>query len=148
MCKLILVTFRLIMATEKITNTLPIDTFRPESDDFGEWIVRFETAIFLSTNVTDKAKKELLCRNWLSLKLDDRSRIILGNCKETSWEKLKEELKGLLTDPQEKYNWRARRSTIIWDGIESFHVLASRIMRAIDRYDPKSNKEQEYFFRF
>ena len=61
---------------------------------------------------------------------------------------MKVELKGLLTDPQERYNWRARRSTIVWDGSESLHVLASRIMRAIDRYDPKSNKEQEYFFRF
>ena len=92
------------MAHEKITNSLPIDPFRPDADDFSEWILRFETAIFLSTNVTDKAKKELLCQNWLSLKLDDRSRIILGNCKETDWEKLKEELRGLLTDPQEKYN--------------------------------------------
>ena len=133
---------------EKTTNSLPVEVFRPDEDDFEEWILRFETAVVLATNVTDKARKSQLCRNWLSLKLDDRSRIILGNCKKTDWDELKVELRDLLIDPQEKYNWRARRSTIVWDGKESFHVLAANVKRAVDRYDPKGNKEQEYFFRF
>ena len=137
-----------IMAAEKVANSLPIETFNPEQDDFDEWIARLEMAIVLATNVTDNKRKDQLCRDWLSLKLDDRSRIILGNCKEKEWSKLKEELGNLLIDPQERYNWRARRSTITWDGRESFHVLAAKVKRAVDKFDPKSNKEQEYFFRF
>ena len=70
------------MAAEKVANSLPIETFNPEQDDFEEWIARLEMAIVLATNVTDNKRKDQLCRDWLSLKLDDRSRIILGNCKE------------------------------------------------------------------
>ena len=136
------------MATEKAANSIPVEAFRPDEDDFDEWVERFERAITLATNVTDKRRKDELCLNWISLKLDDRARIMLGNCKEKEWAKLKVELKDLLIDPQEKYNWRARRATITWDGKESFHVLAANIIRAVDKYDPKGNKEQEYFFRF
>ena len=133
---------------EKVTNSLPIDPYCPEKDDFEDWIIRFESAVVLSTNVTDKARKHSLFLKWLSLKLDNRSRIILATCKETDWDKLKLELRDLLVDPQEKYDWRARRKTITWDGKESFHVLATNIMRSVDKYDPNANKQQEYFFRF
>ena len=133
---------------EKVTNSLPIDPFCSEKDDFEDWILRFESAVVLSTNATDKARKHSLFQDWLSLKLDNRSRIILATCKETDWDKLKLELRELLIDPQEKYDWRARRTKITWDGKESFHILATKIMRSVDKYDPKANKEQEYFFRF
>ena len=41
-----------IMAAERVANSLPIETFDPEQDDFEEWIARLEMAIVLATNVT------------------------------------------------------------------------------------------------
>ena len=39
------------MATERATNDIPIEEFRPDFHDFKEWIGRFETAVDLATNM-------------------------------------------------------------------------------------------------
>ena len=49
---------------------------------------------------------------------------------------------------QAKYTWKAKRTGLNWDGKECFHVLATRVKRAVDTFDPDCNKQQEYYFRF
>ena len=44
------------MAAEKVANSLPIETFNPEQDDFEEWIARLEMAIVLATNMKDNER--------------------------------------------------------------------------------------------
>ena len=127
---------------------IPINNFNSEEDDFSEWIILFESAVELATDVTDEAQKLKLFEMWLPLKLDNRCRSLLKNCTYGNWKELKIELGKLLVDPQEQYNWQAHRSTITWDGKESFHVLATRVRRLVNLFDAKSNKEREYFFRF
>ena len=64
---------------------------------------------------------------------------------------LKEELKVLLLDPQEVFRWQNKLISIKWDGVESFHALASRVIAAVDKYDkdmPQLYKAREYFVRF
>ena len=90
--------------------------------------------------------------NGSPLKLDDASRAIYKQAnREAAWADLKTELSGILVDPQEAYRWQAKRSTLKWDGKESFHTLASRIITAVAKFDgnlPEDYKQKEYFFRF
>ena len=110
-----------------------------------------ETAITLATNARD-AHRDSLCLKWLPLKLDAASRAIYKQIdRALTWTEMKAELKKLLIDPQEAYKWQAKRSTIKWDGKESFHALASRIITAVAKYDPDlpdAARQKEHFFRF
>ena len=110
----------------------------------------FEDSVKLANKDANEAEREDLCIQWLPFKLDEESRVIHGNVTKTAWKDIKLELQELLVDPQEKYHWlsKSRETTIVWDGKESFHSLAIRIMRAVDKFDPHCNKAQEYFFRF
>ena len=136
------------MATEKAAHSIPVDNFRSDQDSFDDWVKLFEDAVALATNAAED-REEPLCKRWLPLKLDERSRGLLKSCKkDAAWVDLKKELKGFLVDPQEKYNWQVNRLTPAWDGKESFHVLASKIKRLVDLYSERENKKSEYFFRF
>ena len=111
----------------------------------------FEKAVKLATNVRDDATLHYLYKEWLPLKLDNAAHAILDQAAKTEWPQLKDELIGLLVDPQEKYKWQAKLTTIKWDGKESFHTLASRVKRAVDKFDkdmPDKFKKREYFFWF
>ena len=134
------------MTTEQATHSIPVATFQSEVDNFDDWIELFEGAVELATNAPND-RKESLFKKWLPLKLDNRSCDLLKNCDITApWKDLKIALKALLIDPQEQYNWQTRRTTVLWDGRESFHTLSNRIKRLVDLYDEGTNKSQEYFF--
>ena len=136
---------------EKASATIDIEKYRHGIDDFEEWVDMLETAITLATNARD-AHCDSLCLKWLPLKLDAASRAIYKQVdRALTWTQMKVELKKLLIDPQEAYKWQAKRSTIKWDGKESFHALASRIITAVAKYDPDlpdAAKQKEHFFRF
>ena len=136
---------------ERATHSIGVDTFKTGVDDFNEWIDLFEKAVKLATNVRDEDSLHFLYKEWLPLKLDKEARALLIQASAVNWPALKVELKGLLVDPQEKYKWLAKKTTIKWNGKESFHALASKIKAAIDRYEkdmPNEYKEREHFFRF
>ena len=133
---------------ERPATSIPIESFRSDHDDFGEWIKLFESAVILATHATEEARKHDLFRQWLPIKLDARSRDVYGNCTKEAWDELKTEFQNLLIDPQEKYNWQARRTTIAWDGRESFHSLATRVKRSVNLYENPAVWEEQYFFRF
>ena len=136
---------------ERTSATVDIERFKYGVDDFEEWVELLETAITLATGASD-ARHETLCKKWLPLKLDAASRAIYKQLdRDQEWVPLKTELKKLLIDPQDAFKWQAKRSTIKWDGKESFHALASRIISAVAKYDgelPDPYKQREYFFRF
>ena len=136
------------MATERATNSIAVDTFRSSADDFTEWITLFEDAVQLGTGVTDAARKEILYLKWLPLRLDDEARTVYRGIASRGWADVKAELGTLLIDQQEAYTWQTNRSSLQWDGKESFHALAVRVRRAVDKYDPDAVKAKEYFFRF
>ena len=128
--------------------SLPINKFRSEIDDFDDWIHMFEKTVDMCHNTADANRRQELYRNWLPLKLDDKARLTHSGITGANWAEIKTEFKKALIDPQDEYNWRARRMTIIWDGIESFQALATRVKRSVDKYDEECVKEREYFFRF
>ena len=133
---------------ERTTNNIPVETFRPEMDDFDEWIGLFEGAVCLATNPQTGPRKHALFKEWLPIKLDDSTRMIYSNCdKAAEWDPLKNELKKLLVDPQDRYNWRTGRSKIVWDGKESFHVLGTRVKRNVDKLND-APRESDYFHDF
>ena len=136
---------------ERPSASLHIETFRHGTDEFDEWSDLLESAVSLATNATGD-NHATLCKKWLPLKLDSPSRAIYKQAnKEATWADLKIELTKLLIDPQEKYKWQAKRSTLKWDGKESFHALASRIITKVALYDGEmsdASKQKEYFFRF
>ena len=136
------------MAQERGTSHIPIEDFRADYHDPDEYLDRFEKAVELATNVSDKARKKALYKSWLPMKLDDATRMILSGCDQAAdWDALKDEFKGFLVTPQDKYNWRAGLKRITWDGRESFHVLATRVKRTIDRYED-APREKDYYFEF
>ena len=136
------------MAVEKAASSIAVDTFRSTHDDFEEWISLFEDAVVLGTGVTDADRKKALYLKWLPFKLDEQARTVRRSIASNEYEEVKRELKALLIDPQEAYKWQTGRSCIQWDGKESFHALAVRIRRAVDKYDPDAVKNKQYFFRF
>ena len=140
-----------VAVIERPSASLHIETFRHGTDEFDEWSNLLESAVSLATNATGD-NHAALCKMWLPLKLDSPSRAIYKQAnKEASWADLKTELTKLLIDPQEKYKWQAKRSTLKWDGKESFHALASRIITKVALYDGEmsdASKQKEYFFRF
>ena len=127
---------------------LAVQGFKSESDDFAVWVRMFENSIKLAYKNEDEAALKELCIQWLPFKLDEEARVIHGSVTKVRWPDIKAELEALLIDPQEAYNWKARVTTIVWDGKENFHSLATRIKRAVDKFDPDCNKAKEYFFRF
>ena len=135
------------VADDEPTSSIPVNAFNPETDDFQEWISLFEDAVVLATNVRNEARKKELFKTWLPLVLDERTRIIFRKCEKTEWDELTKELAKLLVDPQERYEWRAGRLKITWDQTESFHVLAARVTRAINKYedDPRPS---DFFHHF
>ena len=136
------------MAAERATNNIPVEEFRPDFHDFKEWIDRFEKAVDLATNAGTDARKHALYKSWLPLRLDDSTRMLLGSCDTAAaWDALKTELRGLLITEEEKYNWRAGKKKIVWDGKENFHVLAARVKRTIDMYEAQP-RETDYYKSF
>ena len=128
---------------------LSIENFSSERDDFESWVELFEHAIKLRYPSASDAEFKKWCTIWIELKLDNNSRTICKSVISKEWGPMKEEMGKLLVDPQEKYNWLARRGTIPWDGKESLHSLATRIRQKVDKFDPdNTNKEREYFIRF
>ena len=135
------------MAVEEAACDIPINTFRPEIDDLDDWFSRYELAVVLATNETDDDQKIFLYKSWLPLKLDDSTRMLHSQCTSTTWAALKKELKDLLITPEERYNWRAGRKRIMWNGKDSFHVLAAKVKRSVDMYDDQP-RESDYFHNF
>ena len=136
------------MATERATSSIAVETFRSSEDDFGEWITLFEDSVVLATGATDNDRKNALFLKWLPFKLDSRARTVLHSTVSVAYADIKTELKALLIDQQEAYAWQTNKSYLQWDGKETFHELAVRIRRAVDKYDPDASKVKEYFFRF
>ena len=100
----------------------------------------------LATGVTDADRKAVLLKKWLSMKLNAAARMILKSCDlAADWETLIAEFKSKLVTPQDKRNWRSGRKRTTWDGVESFHVLAERAKRTVDRYEDDP-REKDYFF--
>ena len=120
------------MATDKATSTIPVETFRTSHDDFDEWILLFEQAVVLGTGVTDADRKVELWKSWLPYKLDDEARVILRSITTNVYAEVKADLRKLLIDPQEAYSWQTNRSTIQWDGKESFHATRKSSERSIN----------------
>ena len=127
---------------------LAVGNFRSEVDDFDSWVELLEVSVKLAYSTADDATQNAYCISWLPLKLDDHARTIYANVTVVTWPEIKTELKKLLVDPQEKYKWLARRDSVVWNGIESLHSLATCIKKCVDKFDPNREKEPEYFFRF
>ena len=134
-------------------HSINIKEFTSRHDDFERWVKRFEKAVKLSTTRRDDATLHYLYKEWLPLKLDDLANNHLErmDADGLEWPDLKAKLGDLLVDPQQKLQWRARQITITWDGKESIHMLESRVVRAVDKFDrnmPQAVKDEEYFVRF
>ena len=139
-------------------SSIGCDKFRSGIDDFDEWIQLFENAVKLATK-ENGAELQQSKLDWLPLRLDRNARYILSECKPPvtdpptppyTWDELKPRLKNLLVDPMEKYKWQAKKSKLKWDGIETFNMLASRVTRAVEKFDkdlPNDAKKREFFFR-
>ena len=132
---------------DKQVNTLPVKEFKYGVDHFDSWIQLFEKAIKLAYKGAAADDIADASEQWLPLKLDDQARLVYDGVTGADWAAIKANLKKALVDPQEEYLWHARRATIVWDGVESFQSLGTRITRAVDTHH-KGEKESEYFFRF
>ena len=136
---------------ERATSDINVPSFDSLSDDFEEWVELFEKAVMLATNVRDDDSLHFLYKEWLPLKLDSSARAMFKQVAGRAWPELKAQLILLLVDPQEQARWQAKKITIKWDGKESFHNLASRVKRAVDKYErgmPDDFKAREYYQRF
>ena len=134
--------------------SIPCDNFNSDVDHLPDYVPIFEKACIVATNPSD-ARKESTFLQWFPIKLDKRARELFAGIVQTkpdgsskSWAAITTELKELLIDPQERYNWKAKKSTIKWDGKESFHALETRVKRAVDLFEDPAVVKSEYFFRF
>ena len=136
------------MADTRSVTSLPIHNFRTDIDDPVVWLPLFEDTVEMCLHPADANAKNTLLKKWFPLKVDDRARQKLLGITTQVWDEIKAAFIKSLANPQEEYNWHARRQTITWDGVEPFHDLATRIRRAVDKYEPEAVRQNEYFFRF
>ena len=148
---------------QKGTSNIGIDHFKTGVDDFDEWVDLFESAVNLATKAPTVAEKHAEYWEWLKLRLDKPARAILTQAKakvndvaqaenrSATWPELKDALTLLLVDPHEKQKWHMKYMTVKWDGIESLHVFASRVISSVNKFDKKFDEAyriREYFLRF
>ena len=137
------------MADTVSVTSLPIHNFRTGTDDPTVWLPLFEGTVEMCLHPADANAKNALLKKWFPLKVDDQARQKLLGITTQVWDEIKAAFIKSLVDPQEEYNWHARRqATITWDGVEPFHDLATKIRRAVDKYEPEAARQTEYFFRF
>ena len=132
-------------------SNVKVDKFDPSQWDFEDWVLLFERAVRVATSSTNDAVLNNLFLDWLPLKLDWDALLTYKQAKSRTWPELKAELSNLFIDPQEEYKWQAKVTTIKWDGKESIHKLASRVVRSVNKYDrrlPQDVREEEYYSRF
>ena len=147
------------------TSDIGVEHFKSGVDDFEEYVELFEAAVNLATRATSDAEKQQAYWEWLPLRLDKPARAILTRAKEqvqaqaqaldtprdATWSELREALKILLIDPQEERRWHMKLMTVEWDGIESLHAFASRVIMSVNKFDKKFDeayRTREYFLRF
>ena len=146
------------MAREKAASSISVKDFDSNTDDFDEWIELFEDSVVLATNPQTLARRHELYLQWLKQKLDAPARAVLkqipaGTAYASAGDVkgVKEQLQELLIDPHAVYKWQAMKTKITWDQKESFQELATRVKRAVDKYDKDlddASKKRAYFFRF
>ena len=74
---------------ERSVNSIAVDRYRADCEDFDSWVEMFEAAIELAHNPAEDAKEGLF-KKWLPLKLDEHGRSVLKNCDMTkAWAALK-----------------------------------------------------------
>ena len=140
--------------SDKRALSLPIRDFKTGVDDVDDYFKLFEMTIDLvqpTSGANAEADREVFLKSWFPLKLDEKGMKILNGIDitaDTTWDEIKTSFKQALVDPQEEYNWHARRQAITWDGIESFLDLATRIKKSVDKYEIAAARPREYFFRF
>ena len=133
---------------ERTPYQLAVGDFRTDQDDFKDWVGRFEAAVELAYPSADAEARKGHCLKWLPLKLDATARSTYQNVTGVDWNDIKTELAKLLVNPEDRYNWLARKTTIMWDGKESLHNLATRIVQAVNKYDPtNADKESSHATR-
>ena len=135
------------MAREKAASSISVKDFDSNTDDFDEWIELFEDSVVLATNPQTTARRHELYLKWLKQKLDAPARAVLKQIPAgTAYASVgdvkgvKEQLQELLIDPHAVYKWQAMKTKITWDQKESFQELATRVKRAVDKYD-KDDRE-------
>ena len=127
---------------QRPAHSLAIKDFDSHKDEFECWINRFESSVALAHNATEAESLKALYSRWLPLKLDDDALSVYSNVTPTvtdtplTWDEIKSQLGSLLINPQDRYTWLARRGMVIWDGKESFHALATRLKRNVDKFQP------------
>ena len=140
--------------SDKRALSLPIRDFKTGVDDVDDYFKLFEMTIDLvqpTSGANAEADREVFLKSWFPLKLDEKGMKILNGIDitaDTTWDEIKTSFKQALVDPQEEYNWHARRQAITWDGVESFLDLATRIKKSVDKYEIAAARPREYFFRF
>ena len=137
---------------ERGASSIPCQDYDSNQDDFDSWILIFENAVNVATNAQTHARQQVLYKQWLPLKLDEEAKAILEQIPaDANYADTVSQLKELLLDEVEIYKWKSYQKTIIWDKKESFQALATRVKKAVDKYDKDLNaqgKIWEYFFRF
>ena len=124
---------------EKVATTIPINDFDKMTDQFEEWVVRFERAVITATGADEMNRQQMLFRQWLDLKIDQHTLALLSGCKNQHWSQwiaLKKELAALLISPSEVIRWKKSRDLIKWDGEECFQTLAHRVQRKVEKMEP------------
>ena len=137
---------------ERGASSIPCQDYDSNQDDFDSWILIFENAVNVATNAQTHARQQVLYKQWLPLKLDEEAKAILEQIPaDAIYADTISQLKELLLDEIEIYKWKSYQKTIVWDKKESFQALATRVKKAVDKYDKDLNaqgKIWEYFFRF
>ena len=118
-------------------------------EDFDVWVELFERAVSVAHQLEDGDVKDNLCKKWLPLKLDESALTSFqGVDPALTWPDLKAKLSEVLADPLEKYDWHAGKDAIVWDGKESFHALATRVIRKVKRNAVGTGRRTDCFLRF
>ena len=133
-------------------HSIPVSKFQYGGDeDFDEWIQSFEEACIAASHPADVDAKHKIFLEWLPLKLEAQALALYRQKTKVDYLDVKEEMRKLLVDPHEAFNWKANPRAFLWDGKTPLHSVAAYIQRKVDKNEKGLGgdaKKEAHFFRF
>jgi hypothetical protein len=85
------------------------------------------------------------------LKLDTQALALYRQKTKVDYPDVKAEMRTMLTDPHEAFNWKANTKAFLWDGRTPLHSVVAYIQKKVSKNEKslgEDAKKEAYFFRF
>jgi hypothetical protein len=124
------------------SHSIPVEKFHYGGDeDFDDWIQSFENACIMAIHPESPDAKLRLYLEWLPLKLDTQALALYRQKTKVDYPDVKAEMRTMLTDPHEAFNWKANTKAFLWDGRTPLHSVAAYIQKKVSKNEKSPGED-------